>query len=196
MNPYQELGVPKDADAPAVKRAYRRRARETHPDAGGNKEEFQRASAAYKLLADPARRARYDATGEVDGGVDNEAARLLSIFANLVLGVVNTVDVRHQDVMAEVRSRIAADVTTVKKAKADLAKRIKNYEQAARRTRRKVKGENAVSAFIEIEAAKQKDVLAKHDANLEMLKRLDAMASDYDYDFDIPETRFVVNFST
>ena len=46
----QTLGVSADADADAIKRAYRNLARVHHPDAGGDAEQFNRVAAAYELL--------------------------------------------------------------------------------------------------------------------------------------------------
>lgn len=61
---YTVLCVPADVDATALKSAYRRMARQTHPDV--NKEPdaaelFRRVQAAYETLSDPARRRKYDA---------------------------------------------------------------------------------------------------------------------------------------
>ena len=64
---YDELGCPRGADEATVKRAYKRRARTTHPDHGGDAEAFTRATQARDVLLDPARRRRYDETGQVDG---------------------------------------------------------------------------------------------------------------------------------
>lgn len=58
---YAVLGVEPDADADALKRGYRRRARETHPDHGGSVSAFATVRDLYEMLADPARRAEYDA---------------------------------------------------------------------------------------------------------------------------------------
>ena len=41
------LGLPHGADEEAVRRAYRRRVKEVHPDQGGDEEEFQRVQEAY-----------------------------------------------------------------------------------------------------------------------------------------------------
>lgn len=66
---YKILGVSRSADQEQIKKAYRRLARETHPDSDpGNpwaEDEFKELSAAYELLSDPAKRARYD-NGEID----------------------------------------------------------------------------------------------------------------------------------
>ena len=61
---YAALGVPKDADAAAIKKAYRKLARELHPDKNpGNAEaeaRFKEVSEAYDVLSDPKRRGEYD----------------------------------------------------------------------------------------------------------------------------------------
>ncbi|SFK39357.1 molecular chaperone DnaJ [Geodermatophilus ruber] len=61
---YAALGVPQDADAAAIKKAYRQLARELHPDKNpGNAEteaRFKEVSEAYDVLSDPKRRAEYD----------------------------------------------------------------------------------------------------------------------------------------
>lgn len=61
---YELLGVPRDASTDDVKKAYRRAAREHHPDAGGDEETFKQVTHAYQVLADPAKRARYDRFGD------------------------------------------------------------------------------------------------------------------------------------
>jgi molecular chaperone DnaJ len=61
---YAALGVPKDADAAAIKKAYRSLARDLHPDKNPNNAEaearFKEVSEAYDVLSDTKRRAEYD----------------------------------------------------------------------------------------------------------------------------------------
>lgn len=64
-NHYGTLGIPPDATAKEIKRAYRKRAQESHPDRdGGDEETFHAIAKAYNVLADPHARKRYDETGE------------------------------------------------------------------------------------------------------------------------------------
>ncbi len=64
---YEVLGVSRDASETEVKKAFRRLARELHPDVNDHdpeaEEKFKEAAAAYEVLADPERRRTYDAYG-------------------------------------------------------------------------------------------------------------------------------------
>ena len=68
-DPYEVLGVARDASQDQIKKAYRKLAKQLHPDThpGDTKVEdrFKQVSAAYAILSDPEMRQRYD-RGEVD----------------------------------------------------------------------------------------------------------------------------------
>ena len=96
---YEVLGVPKDADDAALKKAYRALAKKYHPDANpGDKEaeaKFKEASEAYSVLSDPEKRQKYDqfghaafdgAAGGGPGGFDYSSADFSDIFGDLFGG--------------------------------------------------------------------------------------------------------------
>lgn len=77
-DPYQSLGVPRTASQDEIRKAYRKIARESHPDLNpgdaGAAERFKAASAAHDLLKDPDQRARFD-RGEIDASGQERAER-------------------------------------------------------------------------------------------------------------------------
>jgi DnaJ-class molecular chaperone len=84
-DPYQVLGVKKDASQEGIQKAYRKLAKKLHPDLNpGNKkaeEEFKQVSAANDLLSDPEKRARFD-RGEIDAsGAERPQQRYYRDFA-------------------------------------------------------------------------------------------------------------------
>ncbi len=74
---YETLGVARDATGEEIKRAYRKKARQYHPDANpgdpGAEVRFKEVSAAYEVLSDPERRSRYDRFGTDDLGAGRAA---------------------------------------------------------------------------------------------------------------------------
>jgi DnaJ-class molecular chaperone len=85
-DPYQTLGVNKNSSEADIQKAYRRLAKKLHPDLNpGNKkaeEEFKEVTAAYDLLGDPDKRARFD-RGEIDAsGVERPQQRYYRDFAD------------------------------------------------------------------------------------------------------------------
>lgn len=72
---YELLGVAPDADAAAVKAAYRKLVRTMHPDVGGNSALFGLITEAKECLSDPSRRAKYDRDLAAGGTGDDQALR-------------------------------------------------------------------------------------------------------------------------
>lgn len=70
---YEVLGIQKDADAAAIKKAYRKLAIKFHPDRNqedGAEDRFKEVSEAYAVLSDPEKRQRYDQFGHA--GIDQQ----------------------------------------------------------------------------------------------------------------------------
>lgn len=69
---YEVLGVGKTASADELKKAFRRKAIEHHPDKGGDEAKFKEINEAYEVLKDDRKRQRYDQFGHA--GVGSSAA--------------------------------------------------------------------------------------------------------------------------
>ena len=78
MNPYDVLGVSKDASDDEIKKAYRKLSKKYHPDLNhepGAEKKFKEVNEAYEILSDPQKKAQYDQFGSTGqqgfGGAGN-----------------------------------------------------------------------------------------------------------------------------
>lgn len=93
---YKELGLEKGASEDEIKKAFRKLARENHPDTNPNdpkaEERFKRISEAYDVLSDPQKKAKYDSWqnfgrgGGQGGGVKFDAEDFSSTFQGTSFG--------------------------------------------------------------------------------------------------------------
>jgi molecular chaperone DnaJ len=88
---YDTLGVPKSASADEIKKAYRKLAREHHPDSGGDEARFKEIQGAYDVLSDPEKRKAYDSYGSTNGRAgpqfqDFDLGNLGDLFGNIFGG--------------------------------------------------------------------------------------------------------------
>lgn len=65
---YEVLGVAKGASADEIKKAFRKKAIEFHPDRGGDETKFKEVNEAYEVLKDPSKKQRYDQFGHAGVG--------------------------------------------------------------------------------------------------------------------------------
>ncbi len=80
---YEILGVPREASQEDIKKAYRRLAREHHPDVSQShdaEDRFKEVAAAYEILSDPEKRQQYDRYGQAGGPMDFPFGDVADIF--------------------------------------------------------------------------------------------------------------------
>lgn len=119
LNPYEELGVARDADEATIRRAYRKVSKQAHPDAGGTEEAFAKVTTSLAVLTDPKKRKAFDDTGRIEEDKpDIDGAAAISIIQGQIAGIVNTymngfapaLDPRRLDVMARVKAGIQNEI--------------------------------------------------------------------------------------
>src|SRR5438552_2337775 len=101
---YKVLGVDKKASQEDIKKAYRKLARQYHPDTNkdaGAEERFKQISEAYDTLGDPEKRKKYDRGGSIFGGANpfgggaggaggGATAADFGGFSDILSGIFNT----------------------------------------------------------------------------------------------------------
>jgi curved DNA-binding protein CbpA len=111
-DPYDVLGVSRDADTKAIRKAYRRAAKSAHPDGGGDQKRFELIKLVHDVLTDAQRRAKYDATGSLDPKEpDNALADVLNIIMAAMDGAIRVceaegTDPTQRDLVAMMKSQI------------------------------------------------------------------------------------------
>jgi curved DNA-binding protein CbpA len=142
---YETLGVAKDAEPGDIKRAYRHKASEAHPDRhGGDDAKMAEVNRAYAVLADPDRRERYDACGEdqpVKSMDDRARDYLLAVLQKMLAQDVNPI--------ADSRRAIQQELHELDGADRIVKERIAKLERRRGRVRRKGEGVNLVHQLID-----------------------------------------------
>src|SRR5580700_9181465 len=86
-DPYEVLGISRNAGADDIKSAYRRLARRYHPDVNPNdpdaEEHFKEVGEAYSILSDPEKRERFDRFGTVDAPQAGSPGDIFGGFSDL-----------------------------------------------------------------------------------------------------------------
>lgn len=140
FNPYEVLGVPRDADATAIKRAYRNKANQHHPDKGGNRERFEEVTKANMVLSNPAKREKYDRTGTIDEDrPDNAESMIFNRAISSILQAAGSCggDPNYFDLVTIAKNLLSKEIAESEKAKLETMKAREITLQFAKRLKRK-----------------------------------------------------------
>ncbi len=179
------LGVPKTADAETIRKAHRKKAKQNHPDAGGQPAAFREINEAYLILRDPARRQRYDQTGE-DEQQDTATTDLIGMFIQAVDAIGDTPD---GDPVYLVKRKLA-------NAEAQVKGQQREFDKAARRTARmaariKVAGDqpNLLKLALENHAAGLEQKSQACQIELERIAKMKAIILQYEFEMPKQEAK-------
>ena len=120
-DPYDILGVARDAGEEQIKAAYRKRAKAAHPDSGGDTDAFSQLQKAYELLLDPVRRKVFDDTGydvELTDAVDLQA--LVAIEKLITDMVLDEREPGTFDPVAKMRAALLEEIRKAHFSKSEL----------------------------------------------------------------------------
>lgn len=186
MSLYEELGVPKDASPEAVKRAYRKRAQQTHPDKeGGSEEEFKAVNRAYVVLSDPTKRKRYDETGDLGEGPITSAAQMATqALASVLFQVLEHEDVDYEDVVAVMRTHFEQKMKEYRAQIAGADRLLAKHERTLKRFKRKGEGENLLAQFLQSKINQVKAEIVDKEGAIKVGEDALGLLKDYEYEHD------------
>lgn len=184
LDPYAELDI---------RKAHKRRVKQTHPDKGGTPAAFERTQRALSVLTDPARREKFDRTGTVeDEKPDNDRASALQIIeaqlANLLNGYLASggrldADPRFVDVPSRIIETLRTEVSKHMASIVEGERAMKFFADMRDRFERKknAKGADFVRRSLEGQAARAEQQLSQIREGIRIRELAIEMISDYKF---------------
>lgn len=166
MNPYAVLDVPHDADEATIKRAFRKKASEAHPDRkDGDAYLMSKLNQAKDILLDPERRARYDATGESGAKLITDEQRATELLLDLMNELLNdpSLLVRYGTAHKAINGGLSSRSVEIELAIQEQESRQKHARRLCGQIRRKDGTDNHFETLCNTYA----DGLAKHIADMQ-----------------------------
>lgn len=178
---YETLGVARDATRDAIKKAFRRKAKDAHPDTGGSAEKFHALELAHRVLTDDDSREQYDRDGSTETEPDNTDAIAMSVIASDIDRLMTDDEAKFKDMVGEIRKAINADIKTAEQS-------IANGRQFELRTidlRKRVKGGKGAELMLKVFDGKLRDAaqtIAQLEQQIAIRRRALEIIEDASFD--------------
>lgn len=183
MSHYETLGVKEDATDADLKRAYRQKATEHHPDKGGDARDFAEVAQAYETLKDPQRRQLYDATGQDrQTPIEQEVQSVLVQFFSEALQSPSDISI-----LGFARSKVKDGARRMNAQRKEMNARRKKLE--IKRIKVTSKGDvNLFHAVIDKEIQNIDATIAQLDHQKEIGELLSKAIDEYEEDWKVPKS--------
>ncbi|KEC71180.1 UNVERIFIED_ORG: curved DNA-binding protein CbpA [Rhizobium esperanzae] len=183
-DPYDILGVERDADEAQLKAAYRKLAKVAHPDSGGDSQAFDNLQKAYALLLDPVRRKVYDDTGYDVEFADAAELQALVMIEKLVTDAV--LDERAPgsfDPVAVMQDSLSEELRKARFSKSELERHASRIGLHLERLE-KQSGRDVLAHMFRARIEAIGKAVAETEAKIKATERAADMLSGYVYDID------------
>lgn len=181
MNPYTILGVDRAATDAEIKKAFRARAKELHPDtAEGDKELMQKLNEANEILSDPVKRAHYDATGYTDKPpvLSMAEAKMMSLVNQAVSEVCTGQG-------GSIGDRVRHALNGLEEHLLDEMERMRNFHRqldlVAKTIGYKGKGRNLIAGHIALLRKNRDEAEPQMNAELDAIREARTLFDDYEF---------------
>jgi curved DNA-binding protein CbpA len=181
---YQILGVGAGASRIAVKAAYRARAKQFHPDSGGDPERFRLIKLAYDVLSDADLRERYDSTGEIPDHLHRslEDDRLNALAGEVLLAAVTRAGAPQFDDVIDLMRDIATGEMTRLTYQITITRQLVDKISMVMGRIRSKGSENVLSSALLNRQAGLRRQIGEAESQHELYRRLLGMLDGYTYE--------------
>ena len=172
-----------------MRKAYRRKAKVSHPDKGGSAEAFSALATAHDVLSDERRRERYDATGEIVAAKpDNADVAAIEIIAQkLGLIIHSEHDVSALGIGEMIEQAIREDIARRQAGIADHNRAIERAARLRARVKRKADGaDNTLARVLDWHERSAKDLIKKSEDAVSSMERALEILDGYSFIEDLP----------
>lgn len=187
-DPYEALGVKKDATKADINKAYHDQARKVHPDKGGSAEEFQKIKNAAMVLLDPKKRKKFDDTGTLDENRPNNIEsvameKVCGFFVQSIEAATNQPHINFDelDLVAGARIYFGQQIDACKKAINSIETQISKFEKALKRLKTKRKND-VIRTMITNHMQQRKQLVYLNKTEIEMYTHALVILDDYTFE--------------
>ncbi len=188
---YEILGVKKNSSEKEIKKAYRKKAKEVHPDVkADSNNEFIDLAKAYKILSDPIRKDNYDRLGYDDPEMLNQDKLAISIIENLFSQFLSQNESLFdtEDIFRFISNMIKKKTAQLHNEKIKFENKIKFLKKVKSRIKFKknnTEKNNFIFSIIDSQISSLKIEIKKSKFYIEINDKSLIILKDYSYDIEI-----------
>lgn len=183
---YEVLDVEESASEDEIKKAYRKRAKETHPDKNSGKEDsFIEVSKAYAVLADKSKRRRYDETG--DTGENSEQNNVMSSVIALIQELLQSLfsqtgeEVIYVDIITEMKHGLIDRRNTLKDRNRAAKKRVLVFQKVLLHLNNRSKEKQILENIINDNIKSIRNSIEQTNRATNIIDKALSLLEDYDF---------------
>lgn len=178
---YDILGISKDATNEEIRKTYKEKAVECHPDKGGDSSIFVELANAYNILIDKEKRKKYDETGYTGNQENDDKEVAFEVLRNFYMRVLSNEEELQKNIINILKDSIIKDIICCK----DKCKKKENQIKKLNKTKNKIKYKGSSLDILKRVTEDEIEVCNQAIKNTQFQEYIDdtilKILDDYDY---------------
>jgi curved DNA-binding protein CbpA len=184
-NLYDKLGVDKNSSKEDIKKAYRKKAKDNHPDKGGDEQEMTEITIAYSILSSDTKRKRYDETGNTNPENPFQT-RFIAYCNQMFIAIIDSKkDVRTVNLISEFKERTLLLINEMYKNKTIHENKNSKLSEVLKRTISS--SGNVINSVLINEIENHNQEINKLNDEVDFLNNVVKVLDNYTYSFEEAE---------